>query len=501
MSDWEVLGLLGRGGFGRVYLVRRTGPDGWTREVAVKLIDPKRADESSLRRLRDEARILAAVHDRAVVSAEPPVHLREGWAVVMEYVPGCTLGALLDRGLRLPDTVALEVVQEVARALSDLSDLTSADGGALGLVHRDLKPANVQLTHTGAVKILDFGIARARLADREASTTRAIVGTPGYIAPERLLGQDGPAGDIYALGALLAAATGASSSSAEPTLADPDEPAPFTPPASPLAPLLRAMTAWSPTDRPSAREVVALARELRLTLVGPGLAEWCHEHVPAWSTLERDDLVGATLSEQSDPAKAAAPWPRLVVVTAAAVAGLTLLVSWPTAEVIAPPEPVTPVAAPSELRAPAPTPGPPAETPAPPAAVSAPAAPAPTASARQITASPTERRPTPAAARPTATTEPAPTPAPTIEPTAAPPPEPTEPNAPAPWVSVAGDAASVRVQRGGRSLSLPAALPAGTWTVEVTFPGHTPFALQRPLVVVEHPVVVSCSLRFNNCSW
>jgi hypothetical protein len=77
------------------------------------------------------------------------------------------------------------------------------DDEPLRLLHRDLKPGNLQITQTGTVKVLDFGVARAEFDNREMMTTNNIGGTIGYIAPERLQGIDGPAGDIWSLGVVL----------------------------------------------------------------------------------------------------------------------------------------------------------------------------------------------------------------------------------------------------------------------------------------------------------
>ena len=85
--------------------------------------------------------------------------------------------------------------KEVARALDRVHQSPGIDGQALELIHRDLKPDNLQITPAGDVKILDFGIARASFARRESRTTENIAGTVGYIAPERMDGEEFAAGD------------------------------------------------------------------------------------------------------------------------------------------------------------------------------------------------------------------------------------------------------------------------------------------------------------------
>ena len=91
---YEVLELLGKGGFGRVYHARMVGPGDFMKEVAVKLLTDKEAPDHVLKRFRDESRILGLIRDRAVISVDPPTRLGGQWAVVMEYVEGVTASRL-----------------------------------------------------------------------------------------------------------------------------------------------------------------------------------------------------------------------------------------------------------------------------------------------------------------------------------------------------------------------------------------------------------------------
>jgi hypothetical protein len=523
-TSWHILGVLGSGGFGRVYLARRTGPHGYAREVAVKLLSPERADDSMLRRFRDEARILALVRDRAVVAAEPPVKLGERWAIVMEYVAGRSLQELLDAGHEPPRAAALELVEEVARALAHMQEARSAEGVPLELVHRDLKPANLQLTRAGEVKILDFGIARANLPDREASTTRAVVGTPGYLAPERMLGQDGPAGDVYALGVLLGKLVGCFERQAEATL-DPAlvsptsvQPVSAAVQSDAIGELARVMTAYAPGDRPTAREVERRARALRAAVHGASLREWCERVVPLQRELADDELCGTVLEEVTPgDAEVAAPPRRgglwiaglavLAVGTWGGLGGREEASVTPAVEGPA----VEPGVAPAEVP---PTEAPPTEVPrtevAPkevaPKEVApkevAPPVPLATASAPPAAgAPPADRGVTPP--RAPAAVEPRP-----AEPPAAPvtPPEPARAPEPAPAdlgvrVDLRGDASSVVLVRGGRRVTLPASVAPGSWKVEVTFPGREAFVLPQAVVVeADRPITVRCSLRLNGCT-
>jgi serine/threonine protein kinase len=202
--QYELLGLLGEGGFGAVYLARFLGEGGFEKLVAVKVLNADLEDMVEIaRRLRDEARILGLLRHRSIVGVDRLTRLDGRWAVVMEYVVGEDLAQLVRRG-RVPTGPALEIIADVASALHAAWHMLGPNGQPLRLLHRDLKPANIRLTPDGDVKVLDFGVARAEFDTREAATRSVAFGTPSYMPPERLdLMPDGPEGDIYALGVVL----------------------------------------------------------------------------------------------------------------------------------------------------------------------------------------------------------------------------------------------------------------------------------------------------------
>ncbi|MBK9648108.1 MAG: serine/threonine protein kinase [Deltaproteobacteria bacterium] len=202
--QYELLGLLGEGGFGAVYLARFLGEGGFEKLVAVKVLNADLEDMVEIaRRLRDEARILGLLRHRSIVGVDRLTRLDGRWAVVMEYVVGEDLTQLVRRG-RVPTGPALEIIADVASALHAAWHMVGPNGQPLHLLHRDLKPANIRLTPDGDVKVLDFGVARAEFDTREAATRSVAFGTPSYMPPERLdLMPDGPEGDIYALGVVL----------------------------------------------------------------------------------------------------------------------------------------------------------------------------------------------------------------------------------------------------------------------------------------------------------
>jgi hypothetical protein len=198
IGDYRILGTLGAGGMGRVYLARSRGG----RTVAVKVIRPEHADNPVFRRrFRREveaARRVTGSWTAPVLDADPDA---ESPYLVTAYVPGPSLAeAVLARG-PLPTHTLRALGAGLAEALLEIH--------RAGLVHRDLKPSNVLLSLDGP-RVIDFGIARA-LDSTALTRTGAAIGSPAFMSPEQINGVEAlPATDVFALGGLLVfAATGA----------------------------------------------------------------------------------------------------------------------------------------------------------------------------------------------------------------------------------------------------------------------------------------------------
>ena len=206
LGPYEILELIGKGGMGEVYRARDTRLG---REVAIKTLPAERdADEAARARLRAEAQAVAALNHPHIVAILDVGEVQGVQYVVMELVQGRTLRDWLAEG-RLPVRRALELAQQMAEALAAAHERA--------IVHRDLKPENVVLTAAGQVKILDFGLAKARqpLAGSAQDSTAGglprpvtepglALGTVGYMSPEQARGA--PAdhrSDQFALGAIL----------------------------------------------------------------------------------------------------------------------------------------------------------------------------------------------------------------------------------------------------------------------------------------------------------
>ncbi|MCB9763614.1 MAG: protein kinase [Alphaproteobacteria bacterium] len=281
---YELVEALGKGGFGTVYRARLTGPEGFTKDVALKVLhDNMSANPEVAGRLRDEARVLGLVRHRAIVHVHDLCCLDGRWSVVMEYIEGADLSRLLRVG-SVPPGPALEIIQEVAAALHAAWTAQGPDGEPLHIRHRDLKPGNIRVTRHGEVKILDFGIARADFAAREVQTGSVLFGTPAFMSPERLDFADGPAADIYALGCILFqmlhgerfGRTHVSRPRHERKVHDRinalgDAVSPQ------LRALLRRLLDWDPEHRPTAEELEELCRAARRGDDGPSLRRWAQD--------------------------------------------------------------------------------------------------------------------------------------------------------------------------------------------------------------------------------
>ncbi|MCB9677765.1 MAG: serine/threonine protein kinase [Alphaproteobacteria bacterium] len=286
--------LLGEGGFGSVYRATLQDPGGYSRDVAIKVLNDPSPPAAVLQRFRDEARILGLLRDRAIVTAAAPIQIDGRWAVEMELVEGASLAALYAEHGAFPTGAALEIVSEVARALHTAWNTPGPDNKPLHLVHRDLKPGNILLTRAGEVKIIDFGLAKARFEAREVQTEHGLAGTLGYIAPERFeTGAENEVTDVYSLGVIL-----------EQILLGrrlaPHDPRPSFVPGSLKAGamvLATQMRSPAPEDRPRARDVERICAQL-LRQAGPteSLRDWAERTVPEAGTEDND----AVLAELED---------------------------------------------------------------------------------------------------------------------------------------------------------------------------------------------------------
>jgi serine/threonine-protein kinase len=192
---YEVKEVLGVGGMGMVF----KAVDSELGEViAIKTLKQEllSEDASALERFKSEIRLARRISHRNVVRTHDLGESSGVYYITMEYVEGTTLKELVRRRGRLPISATLTVAKQLCRALEVAHEQ--------GVIHRDIKPQNMVVEPSGVLKVMDFGIAR--LAKRQSGMTEQgmVVGTPEYMAPEQLMGQDIDArADIYAAGCVI----------------------------------------------------------------------------------------------------------------------------------------------------------------------------------------------------------------------------------------------------------------------------------------------------------
>jgi hypothetical protein len=196
IGGYQIRGVLGHGGMGVVYLAEdlRLG-----RTVALKTVAPAFVGDPARReRLRREARAAASLSHPGIATVYALEDIDGHLYMAVEYVPGESLRDELARGPLAP-LRAIDTALSVARALQAAHDR--------GIVHRDLKPENLMRTPAGAVKVLDFGLARildAPPTEQALSGEGGVLGTPGYMSPEQIRGDAVDArADVFALGVVL----------------------------------------------------------------------------------------------------------------------------------------------------------------------------------------------------------------------------------------------------------------------------------------------------------
>jgi eukaryotic-like serine/threonine-protein kinase len=323
VGPYRLLGRLGAGGMGQVYLAKSPGG----RLVAIKLIRPELAEERGFRaRFAAEiaaARDVSGIYTAAVVDADAGADAELPWMATV-YVPGPSLTDAVDDNGPLPVKSVLALAAGLAEALEAIH--------RVGLVHRDLKPSNVLLAADGP-RVIDFGISRA--VERSMMTaTGMVLGSPGFMSPEQATGgQVGPPTDVFSLGAILAfASTGDGPFGAGPTPAllyrvvreEPD----LTQVPSRLRPLIEQCLAKDPASRPTPADLLASLSDDVGVLTGEWLPETIADGMSRYSptlltppppSLREPDSVPL------EPVPAASPQSGSATPVAATVADASLL--------------------------------------------------------------------------------------------------------------------------------------------------------------------------------
>ncbi|MEZ4234633.1 MAG: serine/threonine-protein kinase [Myxococcota bacterium] len=201
---YQLMEICAAGTFGTVCVVRDL--DRGTL-VALKVLKEAHLHRPRvIARTHDEASMLSCIRHPGIVDVEGLIRLEGRPVVVMEWVRGLSLEAVL-RNKRdgLPAAESIEIVRQATLALGAAYHWVPVGGGSpMHIIHRDVKPSNMLMSVDGDVKMVDFGIARGEFEGKEAKTLSMVLGARGYLAPERLDGYDDkPSCDIYSLGIVL----------------------------------------------------------------------------------------------------------------------------------------------------------------------------------------------------------------------------------------------------------------------------------------------------------
>jgi serine/threonine protein kinase len=209
-TPYRILRAVGAGGMAEVYLASEQLLQGVQRLVVLKRLMPQhRDDDEFVTMFFDEARICARLQHPHIAELRAAFTCESDHYIAFEHVDGVTLRQLLAAAQQRPERVvpaeqAAGIALTLAETLHYVHTLRDAHGRPLQIVHRDLNPANVVISRAGAVKLIDFGIARAEVSVHETATGM-LKGTAGYMAPEQL--QEGSEvdarTDIFTFGVLL----------------------------------------------------------------------------------------------------------------------------------------------------------------------------------------------------------------------------------------------------------------------------------------------------------
>jgi serine/threonine protein kinase len=186
VGKYKILSPIGSGGFGSVYLAEDTWID---KKVAIKVPHKQEVDFSELLR---EPRLLASLNHPNIVTILTAERQDQIFFIVMEYVPGETLEAIIARDGALDLTRALDYTCQICNAIEHAHKQ--------GVLHRDLRPSNVLVAASGILKVADFGTSRFLEIAAHGTT---VIGSPPYMAPEQFHGKAVFASDLYSLGVTM----------------------------------------------------------------------------------------------------------------------------------------------------------------------------------------------------------------------------------------------------------------------------------------------------------
>jgi eukaryotic-like serine/threonine-protein kinase len=207
---YVLIDRLGAGGMAEVFRALVLGPEQFQRMIVVKRILPQlSANPAFVRMFIDEATLCGRLSHPNIIQVHEFGRCDDRYFIAMEYVHGRSvshlISGLIEQRKIVPVNIAVEIMRQVCRGLAYAHGLTAADGKPLGIIHRDVSPGNVIVAFNGAVKLLDFGVARVENRFRVGSTDPGHVkGKTSYLAPEQITNDEvDHRADIFSAGILL----------------------------------------------------------------------------------------------------------------------------------------------------------------------------------------------------------------------------------------------------------------------------------------------------------
>ncbi|HET9623710.1 MAG TPA: serine/threonine-protein kinase, partial [Kofleriaceae bacterium] len=207
-GKYSLLGHLATGGMAEVWLARKVGLEGFEKIVVIKRARRDRGDEATARCVLDEARLVAGLEHPNIAQVYETDIVDGAYFFVMEYVDGADLRRLIETALARRHKItlgdALYIVAHVCDALHYAHEKRDLEGRPLQIIHRDVSPSNVLISHDGAIKVCDFGIARTYDRPSEDSQNGVLRGKLSYMSPEqcRRAAIDRRS-DVFSIGILL----------------------------------------------------------------------------------------------------------------------------------------------------------------------------------------------------------------------------------------------------------------------------------------------------------
>src|SRR3954463_6707987 len=302
---YSLLGHLATGGMAEVWLARQLGMQGFEKIVVIKRARPELADPETTALFLDEARLVATLEHPNIAQVYEIGAVNGAYFFVMEYVDGADVRRLIETSIakRYPIALAdaLYIIVHVCTALHYAHEKHDLEGRPLNIIHRDVSPSNVLISHDGAIKVCDFGIAKAHNRESEITQNGVLKGKFSYMSPEQC--ESKPVdrrSDVFSIGILLYELTtlsklfrGASDYALLQKIIDAPIPLPSTRVAS-YPPELERIVMKALAKAPNDRYQTAQAMQL-------DLEDFAREHKLAMSSVRIAKLMG-TLCEQRNAA-------------------------------------------------------------------------------------------------------------------------------------------------------------------------------------------------------